>query len=143
MTDSNLESIVYVSSAVRLLTFDEIGHLLKRARERNMEYGVTGVLLYDGGNFMQYIEGPKNNLDVIYKIIEDDKQHTGIILLSREALEKRQFADWSMGFQTKEVEGYAGSPSDRRLIEMMLELTEGSPSKARILLYGFWSRIVS
>ena len=59
MPDSDLESLVYVSSAVRLLNLEEIGYLLRRARERNTEYGITGVLLYVGGNFMQYIEASK------------------------------------------------------------------------------------
>lgn len=140
MTEPDLDSIVYVSSAVRLLSLDEIGYLLKRARERNKEYGITGVLLYIGGNFMQYLEGPKDNLDLIYKIIQEDDQHTGIILVSREAIEERQFSDWSMGFQTKEVEGYVGSPSERQLIEMILQLPNDNPSPARIVLHGFWER---
>jgi len=140
MAESNLDSIVYVSSALRLLSLDEIGYLLKRARERNREYGITGVLLYIGGNFMQYLEGPKDNLDVIYKIIQEDEQHFGIIMVSREAIEDRQFSDWSMGFQTKEVEGYVGSPSERQLIEMILELPEDNPSAARIVLHSFWAR---
>jgi hypothetical protein len=89
MPESDLDSLVYVSSAVRLLSLDEISDLLKRARERNKEYGITGVLLYIGGNFMQYIEGPKDNLDVIYKIIREDEQHTGLIMVSREAIENR------------------------------------------------------
>jgi len=140
MTEPDLDSIVYVSSAVRLLSLDEIGYLLKRARERNKEYGITGVLLYIGGNFMQYLEGPKDNLDLIYKIIQEDDQHTGVLLVSREAIEERQFSDWSMGFQTKEVEGYVGSPSERQLIEMILELPNDNPSPARIVLHGFWDR---
>jgi len=140
MTEPDLDSIVYVSSAVRLLSLDEIVYLLKRARERNKEYKITGVLLYIGGNFMQYLEGPKDNLDLIYKIIQEDDQHTGIIIVSREAIEERQFSDWSMGFQTKEVEGYVGSPSERQLIEMILELPNDNPSPARIVLHGFWER---
>ena len=140
MPDSDLDSLVYVSSAVRLLNFEEIAYLLKRARERNKEYGITGVLLYIGGNFMQYIEGPKDNLDIIYKIICEDKQHTGIILVSREAIKDRQFGDWSMAFQTKELEGYVGSPGERKLIDMILELPDNNPSTARIVLHSFWER---
>ncbi|MDH3378223.1 MAG: BLUF domain-containing protein [Gammaproteobacteria bacterium] len=140
MPDSDLDSLVYVSSATRILNLEEIGYLLKRARERNKEYGLTGVLLYDGGNFMQYLEGPKDNLDVIYKIIQEDKQHTGIILVYREAIEDRQFGDWSMAYQTKDVEGYVGSPSERQLIEMILELPDDNASIARIVLHGFWDR---
>ena len=140
MSEPDLDSLVYVSSAVRLLSFDEIAYLLKRARERNKEYGITGVLLYIGGNFMQYIEGPKDNLNIIYKIIREDEQHTGIILVSREAIERRQFGDWSMAYQTKDVEGYVGSPSERKVIEMILELPNDNPSTARIVLHSFWDR---
>jgi len=138
MPDSEMESIVYVSSAVRLLSLEEVGYLLARARERNEEYGVTGVLLYIGGNFMQYIEGPKGSLDVIYRIIQEDKLHTGIILVSREPIEDRQFGDWSMAFQTKAFEGYVGSPKDRNLIDNIMELPDEDPSSAQIVLRSFW-----
>jgi len=143
MKETDLESLVYVSSAVRLLNPGEIQYLLERARERNREYGVTGVLLYIGGNFMQYIEGPKDNLDVIYKIILEDEQHTGIILISREAIEQRQFGEWSMAYHTKDVEGFIGSDEDRKLIEQQLELDVENPSTARIALHGFWNRQAS
>lgn len=140
MPDSSLESIAYVSSAVRLLDLEEISHLLARARQRNSEYGVTGVLLYIGGNFMQYIEGPCDSLDVIYGIILQDELHTGIIQISREAIEERQFGEWSMAFQTREFEGYVGSPGEKKLIDRLLELADDNPSSARIVLRGFWER---
>ena len=101
MTESDLESIVYVSSATRLLSLDEIQHLLSRSRDRNLQHGVTGVLLYVGGNFMQYIEGPAAGLNVIYRIIQQDELHSGIIEVSREAVEQRQFGDWSMALREK------------------------------------------
>ena len=140
MAESNLDSLVYVSSAVRLLSLDEIAHLLGRARERNSEYGVTGILLYIGGNFMQYLEGPKAHLDTIYEIIRRDKLHSGLILISREAVEHRQFGDWSMAFQTRDIEGYVGSPGEKRLIKTLLELPDENPSTARIVLQSFWDR---
>ena len=140
MPESQLESIVYVSSAIRLLSLEEIAHLLARARERNKEYGVTGVLLYIGGNFMQYIEGPGEGLDVIYKIIREDKLHSGIILVSREDIKSRQFDDWSMAFQTKEHEGYISPPGERELINTILEPPAGNPSSAQIVLRSFWQR---
>ena len=140
MSDANLDSLVYVSSAVRLLSHEEIEYLLRRARERNKEYGVTGILLYIGGNFMQYIEGPQDNLDIIYKIIQEDELHSGLILVSREAIESRQFGDWDMAYQTRDVEGYVGSPGERKLIEMILEMPGNNPSTAQIVLHSFWSQ---
>ena len=140
MPAAELDSLVYVSSAVRLLSPAEIKHLLTRARERNQEYGITGVLLYIGGNFMQYIEGPADNLDVIYRIIREDEQHSGIILVTREAIEERQFGDWSMAYQTRDAQDYVGSPGERGLIEKQLKLPATNPSTSRIVLHGFWNR---
>lgn len=143
MSKSDLDSLVYVSSAVRLLGFDETEYLLKRARERNKEYGITGVLLHNNGNFIQYLEGPKDNLDIIYKIIQEDARHTGLILISREAIESRQFGDWSMGFLSRDGEGYVDSPGERELIETILEIPDNNPSTSQIVLKGFWDRIGS
>jgi len=140
MSESDLDSLVYVSSAVKLLSPEEIEYLLTRARERNEEYGITGVLLYIGGNFMQYIEGPADNLEVIYKIIREDKLHTGIILVTREPVEEREFGDWSMAYHTKDIQGYVGSPGERVLLERNLDLPTTNPSTARIVLHGFWNR---
>jgi hypothetical protein len=89
---------------------------------------------------MQYIEGPTDNLEVIYKIIREDKQHSGIILVVREAVKEREFGDWSMAYDTKDIQGYVGSPGDRVLLERKLERPATNPSTARILLHGFWNR---
>lgn len=140
MTEPDLDSLVYVSSAVRLLSPEEIEYLLRRARERNLEYGITGVLLYIGGNFMQYIEGPRDNLDIIYKIIREDEQHSGIILVSREAVDSRHFGEWSMAFQTKDVKGFVGPPDEKKIIEAKLAQDDENPSTARIVLNSFWNR---
>ena len=138
MHKPNLSALVYVSSAVRPLSLEEIGYLLQRARERNKEYGITGVLLYIGDNFMQYIEGHKDNLDIIYKIIQEDDQHTGLVLVSREAIQDREFGDWAMAYKTIDVEGYVGSPSERKLIEMLLEFPKVEPTSTRKVLHSFW-----
>jgi hypothetical protein len=100
MSKPDLDSLVCVSSPMKLLSPEEIEYLLTRGRERNEEYSITGVQLYIGGNFMQYIEGTAGNLDVIYKIIREDKQYSGIILVTRETIEEREFGDWSMAYDT-------------------------------------------
>jgi hypothetical protein len=140
MPEPDLDSLVYVSSAVKLLTPEEIEHLLTRARERNLEYDITGILLYIGGNFMQYIEGPSDNLEVIFKIIREDKQHSGIILVTRETIKEREFGDWSMAYDTRDIQDYVGAPGDKVLLERNLERPATNPSAARILLHGFWNR---
>jgi hypothetical protein len=140
MPKSDLDSIVYVSSAVRLFSLDETEYLVKRARERNKEYGITGVKLQIDGNFIEYLEGPKENLDIIYKIIREDEQHTGLILIAREAIESRLFGDWPLAYFAQDGGDYVGSPGERQLFETILELPDDNPSTAQIVLNSFWYR---
>jgi hypothetical protein len=57
MTDpETLQALTCVSSARGPMTGAGLQNLLQRARANNRREGVTGVLLYADGNFMQYIE---------------------------------------------------------------------------------------
>ena len=47
---ADLYSLVYVSTATRLLAMDDIDRLLEKARQRNLDQDVTGVLLYSDVN---------------------------------------------------------------------------------------------
>jgi hypothetical protein len=44
------------------MTDAEIEALLISARNSNAAQNITGVLMYLDGNFVQYIEGPEDNL---------------------------------------------------------------------------------
>lgn len=140
MPRSDLECLVYVSSAVSLLSRGETENLLQGARERNKEYDITGVLLQIDGNYMQYIEGPKDNLDIIYKIIQEDEQHTGLILIARDAIESRQFGEWPLAYYAMDGQDDLGSPGERQLIEKIQNLPGDNPSTSQIVLKSFWDR---
>jgi hypothetical protein len=94
-----LVSAVYVSSAVRPMPEGEILEILRVARQRNERLGITGMLLYRGGNFLQVLEGPAAAVDQLIDKIKKDPRHRGVILMSRKAIEDRQFGDWHMAFR--------------------------------------------
>jgi len=110
-TSSSVFQIVYVSSAVRPFTISELMDLLNRARPRNLACGVTGILLYHDGNFMQLLEGDEANVRATHRRIMRDPRHTGGITLVQKAVKERLFSDWSMGFkqvspeEAKEADG--------------------------------------
>jgi hypothetical protein len=97
---SALWALAYVSRARRLLKADEIRHLLEAARDRNTRWDITGALLYFDENFMQYIEGPRSKLELVYRIIRKDPLHTGLIKLMKGPVDGRVFADWRMAFDS-------------------------------------------
>lgn len=95
----SLVSLVYVSSAVELFSQGELTALLETSRRNNTPAGITGLLLYKDGNFMQVIEGDKTEIHVLQARIANDPRHTGIITLNERKISERQFPDWSMGFK--------------------------------------------
>ncbi|MDN3549091.1 BLUF domain-containing protein [Mucilaginibacter aquaedulcis] len=111
-----MEYIVYVSTADTLLTELELVDLLNVARDKNEKYGVTGMLLYCEGTFMQVIEGEADSVNLIYSFIEQDTRHKNIIKLATGKIDQRNFPDWTMGFASinsetlQDIEGYLSSP---------------------------------
>jgi len=90
--------LVYVSAAVTWFSESELRALLTSARFRNEHAGITGMLLYKDGNFMQALEGPESAVRRLYKRIESDRRHCGLLVLDSGEQETRQFALWSMAF---------------------------------------------
>jgi len=97
--NDELWAIVYVSTASHLLTDEELKALLRKSNCKNPDSGITGMLLYQDGNFMQLIEGPKSAAYTLYEKIQRDPLHLGIITLLEQPIEKRLFAEWAMKFR--------------------------------------------
>lgn len=94
---TTLRTIVYVSSATHKLSEAEMEALLLDAREANQRHGITGILLYGEGNFMQCFEGPPDAVALIYARIRASRQHHDLITLMDEDSAERYFPDWYMG----------------------------------------------
>lgn len=100
-----------MSSQSRIMSRKSIEEFLFQVREKNKHLAITGILLLIQGKFVQYIEGPANEIDKVYGSISKDKRHTEMILLDSGDLKKRQFEGWSMAYkevsdkQIKEIVG--------------------------------------
>ena len=93
-----LISLMYVSSAARLFSEKDILEILRVSRINNERLGITGMLLYHEGSFLQILEGPKFEVSKKADEIELDSRHRGMLRLVTKAEEVRQFPGWSMGF---------------------------------------------
>jgi len=94
----NLATIVYFSHAARIFDDAALMELLAVSRRNNQRDGITGMLLYHDGNFIQALEGPPDSVARTFARIGKDPDHDGIISTGTLPVETRQFADWSMGF---------------------------------------------
>ena len=89
--------IVYESAATRPITKTDISDILTASRVNNAKVGVTGMLIYHEGMFIQALEGPKDAVEALYQKIEKDPRHEDVWMLAQMTPTKRSFAKWNMG----------------------------------------------
>ncbi len=92
-----LVRLMFASRAVPGLGQEELAALLRMARARNAQHGITGVLCHSEGVFMQVIEGGRSAVNHLYNRIAADPRHTRVELLSYQEIAERRFAGWAMG----------------------------------------------
>lgn len=91
--------LVYVSSAVVPFDKQDLIALLSKSRQNNTRAGITGLLLYKDGNFMQALEGEEEAVRATHDRIRQDPRHRGLITLLQSPIEGRRFGEWAMGFR--------------------------------------------
>jgi Sensors of blue-light using FAD len=92
-----LVRLLYVSRAVDTDSAKAIESILETSRAHNLSNGITGVLCYGGGVFLQAIEGGRESVNTLYNHIVADKRHTDVALLHYEEITERRFGGWTMG----------------------------------------------
>ena len=103
-------SLTYLSSATQKPDADELERLLRSVRVKNEALGITGLLLYADGNYVQTLEGPGDVVDAAFGRIVADPRHRGVFVAWREEIEEREYPDWSMGFREMDAEQAASIP---------------------------------
>lgn len=108
MQGENLITLVYVSSAADGLTESDILGILRDSRKNNERDGISGMLLYKGGNFMQVLEGPAERVHATFARVSLDARHHGVLKLLEKTIEARTFDGWSMAFKSLNTAGESG-----------------------------------
>ena len=92
-----LVRLLYASRAVPAIDQDELILILRKSKTNNPALGVTGVLCFSEGIFLQALEGGRSSVNKLYQRIAGDPRHTDVELLCYEEIGERRFAGWSMG----------------------------------------------
>jgi hypothetical protein len=92
-----LVRLMYASRATDSVDQEALSAILKKSKANNTDLGVTGVLCFSGGIFLQVLEGGRSPVSALYNRIASDPRHRDVVLLSYEEIGERSFASWSMG----------------------------------------------
>jgi hypothetical protein len=94
--------------------------MLEGARSKNAKIGITGMLLYKDGNFLQALEGEEEAVTKLANTIQKDPRHTGFLVLMRGPAERRMFPDSPMGYHDLTEEPLTNVPGDIDFIDSPL-----------------------
>jgi hypothetical protein len=90
--------MVYTSAARRMMDPQELGQILTVARKNNGRLGVSGILLYESGSFLQVLEGDEPVVRELFQTIERDERHFRVKVIEERKIDRRSFSAWTMGF---------------------------------------------
>lgn len=132
-------SLLYTSVATSDMGASQLHDLLLEARQANTARGVTGMLLYKQGNFMQVLEGEQDVVMDLSHRIACDPRHERVYTLHAAQVDARQFPDWSMGFRDLDHPPAAGTPgySDFMDVDLTPDSLMAQPDRAHRLLRAF------
>jgi hypothetical protein len=138
-TGAAVYSIAYVSSATKPLTHAELTAMLKKGRANNARSGVTGMLLYKDGNFMQVLEGDEVAVRATFERISRDPRHHNLIVLLQGEKPKREFPEFLMGFYDLSSSEVHRIPGFSEFLNTPLTSEEfaNNPTRSRRLLLAF------
>ncbi len=92
-----LVRLLYASRASAQIDHEALLGILRQSKANNPAEGITGVLCYSGGIFMQALEGGRAAVNRLYLKIAADARHGDVLLLNYEEIGERRFAGWAMG----------------------------------------------
>ena len=89
-------SLLYRSTALQPPTESELGQLIRSSQLRNRALGITGMLVYENGQYLQSLEGPPDAMEEIWSSIRRDPRHCSIEVLKQTLTPGRMFSGWDM-----------------------------------------------
>lgn len=94
-----MHRILYLSQMAPGKAHEVFGAICLRARARNRQLGVSGVLVFDGQRFCQFLQGPAAEVQALMATIARDPRHHGIVMLMDEPCSAENHpVNWAAGF---------------------------------------------
>jgi uncharacterized membrane protein (DUF373 family) len=109
--------ISYISTATKRMSQEDLEEILKTSRKNNAGSGITGMLLYMNNTFVQILEGEEKTVNELVEKIKRDSRHADLQVLQKKTIDRREYADWSMGFKQVSGEEFQAVKGLEHLVE--------------------------
>ena len=96
-----LYNLVYCSRASPGVDDAEVARIIATSHRNNPARGITGLLVFGGGIFFQWLEGPRDTVTELMAILKTDTRHESVVALTEtEEVRERLFPNWDMELVT-------------------------------------------
>ena len=93
-----LFTLLYVSE-LTVLDAGEIDGICHQSRSNNRRDDITGLLVFDGQAFCQFVEGPQPAMEALLARLERDGRHVNMRVVHHgPATSGRRFPNWRLGY---------------------------------------------
>lgn len=97
-----LHEVLYLSTLAPGAPLKVIADIASRARKANEAAGITGLLVFDGMQFCQHIEGPRKAVLALTERIRQDPRHVDVDILHHGPLAQRRFRHFGLAYTAVE-----------------------------------------
>ncbi|MGE0116138.1 MAG: BLUF domain-containing protein [Steroidobacteraceae bacterium] len=99
---SDLFELIYTSRLATDAPPSCVADIVRNARSYNRLHDITGLLVFDGERFLQYLEGPQSAVTRLVKRIETDPRHVEFKTIHQGLITRHRFSAWSMAYALDE-----------------------------------------
>lgn len=110
-----MKRIIYKSRAKPWVSAEDLAEVLNASRRNNSERGLSGLLVYTNGHFLQVLEGLEQHVDERFAIIQADQRHSDCRMICEERIFEPDFGVWNMGFWSDDI---SVSARDRGIVSV-------------------------
>lgn len=131
-------NLVFTSKETTPMTELMLMELLTKSRKNNVRDGITGVLLYREGTFLQVLEGYADKVHTTFSRVLRDNRHHAIKVLLEKPITEWKFRGYAMGFNRLSSSSSLGLEGFTRFLESnFYDAAIGRPGEALMLLELF------
>lgn len=125
-----MRQIVYISTTA-CVDDEALRDILLVSERNNTACGITGMLVTNGRNFLQIVEGEQVELMRLMARLAHDGRHSGVIQIADIAIAGRAFPDWTMQLLR------LGSSVEQRRAQIETVIPDGLDPVVRSALMNF------
>lgn len=93
-----MKTFTYCSKASIGTDFKSVLDILTISTMINKQNNISGMLVFDGFNFLQYIEGDEVSINKLKNNLLNDSRHQDIVIIDESFSDQRIFPEWGMGY---------------------------------------------